>query len=449
MLRGPAHPENFRQQVGRYGDRHYIDNLPADCFFSAVEPLNPLPSVSVIKQAYPKFLTDWAAQSAAQYAVEHEAAWRQLPAGDAIELISKSAVRQRDRAAKRGSDVHTIIENLALGIQPDYMMIDDSVQPYVPCIEQMVRDLRLVPHVSEAVVFNHEIGYGGTFDFIGSTVHGVGLLDWKTRARTSRYDEEAAQVAAYAGGEYMIVESEHHGAVRMELPQLDYLGVVVISPEGYQVHEVNEIRAWELWTSLVKFWTVKTGSHFYDGTLATPIAFPAPEKQNLINRINAMSPAAKKYLASQWPSGLPTLKQNPTSYDLLRIERLVGDVETKGSLPFDPPPQPDEGAVLDHASWKAIDDIYQTLDDHLKQAVDYCLHAIVPSVMMGSFGRTVRRFEILRLIMFTAEYYDGDISQITEHLNMATLGHATKEEASERANAMTELLLQKNHDTAS
>jgi hypothetical protein len=110
---------------------------------------------------------------------------------------------------------------------------------------------------------------------------------------------------------------------------------------------------------------------------------------------------------------------------------------------------PDEGGSLDHETWKMIDDTYQTLDDHIKQAVDYCLHSIVPSVMMGSFGRTVRRFEILRLIMFTAELCDGDVGRMGEHWNMATLGHITKEEASERANAITELLLQKNHDTAS
>jgi hypothetical protein len=450
MLRGPHHPENFRQQIGRYGDRHYVDNLPADALWTPSAPQNPLPSVSVIKQAFPKFLTDWAASAAAEYAVEHEAAWRQLPPADAIALISRSAVRQRDRAAKRGSDVHTIIENLAMGIHPDYMLIDDSVQPYVPCIEQMVRDLRLVPHISEAVVFNHDVGYGGTFDFIGATVHGVGLLDWKTRAKTSRYPEEAAQVAAYAGGEYMIVESEDHGAVRMEIPALDYLGVVVISPEGYQVHEVNETAAWNLWTSLVKFWQVKdNGGPFYEGTLATPISMPAPNKDNLIERVRSLPQPAREYLARQWPAGLPTLKQNPQPYDLLRIERLVGDVETRASAPFNPPPLPDEGGSLDHETWKMIDDTYQTLDDHIKQAVDYCLHSIVPSVMMGSFGRTVRRFEILRLIMFLAELCDGDVGRMGEHTNMATLGHITKEEASQQANAITEELLQRNHDNAS
>jgi hypothetical protein len=100
----------------------------------------------------------------------------------------------------------------------------------------------------------------------------------------------------------MIVESEHHGAVRMELPQLDYLGVVVISPEGYQVHEVNEIRHGNCGHHSSSSGPSRPAATFYDGTLATPIAFPAPEKQNLINRMYAMSQPLVKYLASQWPA---------------------------------------------------------------------------------------------------------------------------------------------------
>ena len=129
MLRGPAHPEQFRQQIGRYGDRHYVDNLPGDAIHVPAAPRTVLPSISVIKQAYPKFLTDWAAQAAATYAVEHSAAWMLLKDDEAIDLIAKAAIRARDRAAKRGSDVHGIIEDLALGKQPDYLMIDDSVKP--------------------------------------------------------------------------------------------------------------------------------------------------------------------------------------------------------------------------------------------------------------------------------------------------------------------------------
>lgn len=446
MLRGPAHPENFRQQVGRYGDRHYVDNLPADTLHQPKNPQNPLPSVSVIKQAFPKFLTDWAAKAAAEYAVEHRAAWNQLPDGDAVELIQKSAVRQRDRAAKRGSDVHEIIEQLSLGIPPNYMLIDDSVVPYVPCIEQMVRDLQLKPMVLEAVVFNHAVGYGGTFDFIGKTVHGVGLLDWKTRAKTSRYDEEAAQAAAYAGGEYMIVESEHHGAIRMPLPELDYLGIVVISPDGYQVHEVNEEAAWNMWTSLATFWKAKNGGPFYEGTLATPFAVPAVSHENLVGRVLALPPNARSYLAQQWPAGLPTLKQNPTSYELLRIEKLVAAVEAKADATFNFVPPPDEGAVLDHETWKAINDRYETLEPHIRQAVDYCLRGAVPAVTMGSFGRNVRRFEILRMLMFAAELYDGDVGLMGESFNMATLGHITIKEASERANTLSDQLLRKNEN---
>lgn len=434
MLRGPAHPEQFRQQVGRYGDRFYVDNLEGDPIHVPESPRRTLPSISVIKQAFPKFLTDWAAQAAATYAVEHSQAWMLLKDDEAIDLIAKAAIRARDRAAKRGSDVHKIIEDLSLGKQPDYLMLDDSVRPYVPCIEQLVKDLRLVPTVLESVVFNHEVGYGGTFDFIGETVHGVGLLDWKTRAKTTRYDEEAAQVAAYAGAEYMIVESPLGGAMRAPLPKLDYLAVVVISPTGYQVHEVNEVDAWDLWCRLADFWTIKNNGKFYEGTLATPFGVPVAEKQNLIDRVRALSEPARKYLAARWPEGLPTLKQEPTDYDLLRIEKLVGEVEAKDSAPFNFPSPPDEGEQLDIITYRHIDQTYRTLDWHIRQAVDYWLDAAKPGVKMGTFARTVRRFEILRMMIYLAELHDGDTGRMGEAYNMAGLGHITKEEACELAN---------------
>lgn len=443
MLRGPAHPENFRQQVGRYGDRHYVDNLPGDGFTVNRPSITntPYPSVSVIKQAWPKFLTDWAAGAAAKYAVEHQDAWRQLPDDDAVELITKAAVRQRDRAAKRGSDVHSIIESLALGHRPDYMLIDDSVQPYVPCIERLVRDLRIKPVVAEAVVFNHAIGYGGTFDMIAETVHGVGLLDWKTRAKTARYDEEAAQVAAYAGGEYMIVESPLGGAMRQELPDIDYLGVVVISPEGYQLHEVDEQGAWNLWTALHAFWTAKSSQHVWEGTRATPgPAALVAEKNNLIERVRALSDGARQYLAKQWPRDLPTLKQNPSDWELMRIESLVGEVEKKDSAPFNFVPPPDEGEQLDLGTFRHIEAVYNTLETDMQYAIDLFLNAAKPGVRMGNFARTVRRFEILRMLIYVAEYCEADVSRMGEIISAETLGRMTKEEAASVANEYAEKL---------
>ncbi len=444
MLRGPAHPENFRQQIGRYGDRHYVDNLPGDGFtLNRPEIVNvAYPSVSVIKKAWPKFLDDWAAGQAATYAVEHQDAWLRLPPDDAIELITKAAVRQRDRAAKRGSDIHAIIESLALGHRPDYMLVDDSVQPYVPCVERMVRELRIRPLVSEAVIFNHVIGYGGTFDMIADTVHGVGLLDWKTRKKTSRYDEEGAQVAAYAGGEYMIVESPLGGAMRQELPPIDYLATVVLSPEGYQVHEVDEEGAWNLWVALKQFWDAKNNGHIWEGTRATPgPAIPPALKQNLVERVKALSPGARQAMASHWPVGLTTLKGEPSEWELMRIDQILSEFEAKDTAPFNVE-LPQEGEVLDHGTWKYIDAVYNTLDEPLRLAVDFFYDSARPNVRMGQFARTVRRFEILRMLIYVATFTAGDVTEMGNIVNASTLGYITKEEAESVANQYSGFLTQ-------
>ena len=50
-LRGPAHPDTYRVQVGRYGDRYYHDPLPADGTWDATD--DQWPSVSIVKNAWP------------------------------------------------------------------------------------------------------------------------------------------------------------------------------------------------------------------------------------------------------------------------------------------------------------------------------------------------------------------------------------------------------------
>src|SRR5690606_39774598 len=75
----------------------------------------PVPSVTAVKNAWPKSLSRWAASEAAPFAVDHRDAWASLPRAAAIDLFSKAHERSRDEAARRGTAIHNAIEALAAG----------------------------------------------------------------------------------------------------------------------------------------------------------------------------------------------------------------------------------------------------------------------------------------------------------------------------------------------
>jgi len=432
VLQGPADPDQFRQQVGRYGDRFYVDNLPACDLHEPQHPPRALPSVSVIKNQWPKHLTAWAGRQAAEYAYDHQDAWRTLDRDAAVDLIANASDRMKNRAAKRGSDVHTFAETLAEGRRPDWTMADDNVMPFRAAIEKMVRDLQIKPIVSEAVVFNHGTGYGGTFDVIADTIHGRGLLDYKSRLKHSPYPEEACQVAAYAGGDYMIVE-ENGIAVRKPIPGIDFLAIITITPDGFRVHEVNEEDAWNTWIGVSHFFHAKNGSKFYDGVLSTPAAAQVTA-DNIRDRIVALTDQARKYLAQQWPTDLPTLKQQPTTSDLHRIDNLVADVEAKVSAQFAFNPPPDECGILDPRIYTHIMAVYATLPSDVVELVGHVLLNTTPSVTMRKNVPTMRRYEIFRMVIYAAALaLEANDPDGIKALLPDDLGRMTMEEAMKRA----------------
>ncbi len=427
IMRGPADPDNFRQQVGRYGDRFYVDNLPttgSGIVIPEHHRNNPIPSVSAIKGAYPKFLTKWAATESAKYAVQNKDAWLGLEDDAAVDLISNASDRIKNRAARRGSMIHLLIEDLSVGKRPDFETMPDNVTPFIGCAEKMVYDLQLKPIVTEAVVFNHLIGYGGTFDMIADSVLGRGLFDWKTRKAPQPYDEEACQGAGYLGGEYMIVEDMNGHPVRRLIPDVDFLAIVVLAPDVYKVHEINEEKAWNVWTSLAAFWHAKMGGGFYDGVMPVKSG-PQITRANIVERIKALSMNAKQFLANTWPADLPTVKQGPTMSDLIRIEKHLAGVEAKASAGFNFLPPADECGQ--NRSLCEATQVFRAMQLTANQqgAVTQFIHSAMPGVAFGTTMNTNRRGQIHRALGFLSLYYDGNTERMASVLpnELGFMGH--------------------------
>jgi hypothetical protein len=89
-----------------------------------------------------------------------------------------------EEACARGTWVHSQIESILLGDEPD------TNEVYQPWLESMLPILEDVSNVQlqEGAVWNVKLKYAGTLDCIGDYKGVPSLIDWKTSARYKRRD---------------------------------------------------------------------------------------------------------------------------------------------------------------------------------------------------------------------------------------------------------------------
>lgn len=376
-LRPPAHPENFRVKVGRYGDRWYIDRLLADALWTPMT--DPVPSVSTVKGAWPKVLHYWAANEVSAFAVDNVESWRNLDRQAAIDLLKKAPDRSRDASASRGTSIHGVIETLAeSGQMPMLDLV--GLEEYQPVLESLAADLQPEFVASEVVAIKRgEDGYGGTPDAI-ATLDGYGcrLIDWKSRKAGkggTAYPDEFAQCEAYRSADYLIAAGEDGEPVRVPVPATDGVAVVTIAPEAYSVCVPDDDgKLHETWTALRRFWTVArfapvlsvkaqrqivvaddpnnpTGTAKATGVVETvepqPSGHRPPDPDRLAwfsTRYDAvrgrLGPDA---IRAAWPAGLPTpkLRDQWRPAELDRAIKVLDRLDAESAEPFGAPdPQP-------------------------------------------------------------------------------------------------------------
>ena len=228
VMRGPTHADNYRIKVGRYKDRWYRDPLPADDTWNGTPDTESYPSVSIVKGASGK---DWTYTSLKRIA----------HADDLAELAGKGFYERYERfkvinqldlsaAMRRGTNVHTWAECIAYGV-PQYLNVNGEGGGYFPIVDQLFADLNPKLIAAEFVCIDrelHGIGYGGTSDGIFEIDGKRYMVDWKSRGADSDhgcYPEEAGQIGAYVGCQYIIMADDDptnpHGAKREQMPKLD------------------------------------------------------------------------------------------------------------------------------------------------------------------------------------------------------------------------------------
>lgn len=163
-----------------------------------------------------------------------------LPRLDLAKVLANVRYKDRDDAARRGSEVHDLGEKLANG---ETVTVPPELAGHVEAYVQFLNEWEPTNALLERVVVNRRWRYMGKFDMVaefpdkvwtsgpwaGRPV-GRALLDIKT-ARSGIFAEVALQLQAYRFAEVML-----DGADEVPMPEVDWVGAIHVRGDGYSVY---------------------------------------------------------------------------------------------------------------------------------------------------------------------------------------------------------------------
>jgi hypothetical protein len=149
-----------------------------------------------------------------------------------IETLKGVMWEERDAAARRGTEVHRLAEQLIAGHEVD---VPEVLAGHVDSYIQFLDDWHAHPVLVEAVVVNRAHHWMGTIDMVADLADGLRwLLDIKT-TRSGIFPETAVQLAAYRNAE------TYFDADGQEQPMLkvDRVGAIWVRADGYDLIPVD------------------------------------------------------------------------------------------------------------------------------------------------------------------------------------------------------------------
>lgn len=173
----------------------------------------------------------------------------------AVKWLKDSRWTKTGAAAARGTDVHKVAEQLALGVIPK---VEPGIEPYVNQFRRFLEDFSPEFVMAEAPVYSKTHGFAGTLDAVAKIDGKTVVVDMKTTAHgpdsgKSRppFPEVALQLCLYRRAElvglladrrevnyrrYYVFSEEMHTE---PMPETEGAVCVVISPEDYLVVPVD------------------------------------------------------------------------------------------------------------------------------------------------------------------------------------------------------------------
>jgi hypothetical protein len=193
----------------------------------------PIKSVTTCLKVLAKdALVQWAANTAADYAIDN---WASLDAMDPSQRrtrIAKAPSQARGTAAAKGTQIHEWADLLLQGLPVE---IPEAYTAQVEGFAKWWEASGFTKVRAESMVWSPEddlagIGYAGTFDLLAEHHrHGLTLIDLKTGKGI--YSEFAVQLAAYSAAENHVIDGQDQPA-----PAIRTLAAVHIRPDGTTLH---------------------------------------------------------------------------------------------------------------------------------------------------------------------------------------------------------------------
>jgi hypothetical protein len=148
-----------------------------------------------------------------------------------IETLKGVHWQDRDRAAKRGTEVHALAERIIQGEEID---VPAELVGHVDSYIKFLDEWQVSPIVVEGVCGHRKHRWMGTFDLVAD-LHGERwLLDLKT-TRSGIFGETALQLAAYRHAEFYIDPDGDE----QPMPEVDHVGAVWCRADGYDLIPVE------------------------------------------------------------------------------------------------------------------------------------------------------------------------------------------------------------------
>jgi hypothetical protein len=150
-----------------------------------------------------------------------------LPRIGVAKLLGQVQYAQRDEAANRGTDVHTLASRLADG---EEVTVPEPLVPFVDSYLKFLDEWDVDVELTEFIVGHRRWNYAGTGDLIAMLFGERWLLDIKTSG-SGVYGETGLQLAAYGNAEFYLAED----GTEQPLPSIDRYGVVWVRADGYDL----------------------------------------------------------------------------------------------------------------------------------------------------------------------------------------------------------------------
>lgn len=153
-----------------------------------------------------------------------------------FEKVEAAARDALDKAADRGSTVHSLAEALDAGGEVDLDAVPEKFQGYAKALVKFERDMKPITHHTEATVFSTTHRYAGTLDRICEIGGRTVLLDRKTSKDV--FKEHHLQVTAYRHADTMLTKDDP--PERIPMPLVEATAILLLGEDGtYAFREVE------------------------------------------------------------------------------------------------------------------------------------------------------------------------------------------------------------------